>query len=173
MKPYTFGLTTFLESGEDANTGLISHEDRINQAVEEIVKADSVKLDYYGIGEHHRFDYAASSPVTILAAASKMTNHIHLGSAVTVLSSDDPVRVYQSFATLDLLTHGRAEIMAGRGSFIESFTFGYDLDDYDDLFTENLKCYLQLEKTHPSTGKETYSDFTRRTSISKSSSKSN
>jgi len=147
MKPYTFGLTTFLESGEDANTGLISHEDRINQAVEEIVKADSVKLDYYGIGEHHRFDYAASSPVTILAAASKMTTHIHLGSAVTVLSSDDPVRVYQSFATLDLLSHGRAEIMAGRGSFIESFPlFGYDLDDYDDLFTEKLEMLLAIRE---------------------------
>ncbi len=147
MKGLSFGLTTFLESGINEETGIISHQDRINHAVEEIIKADEVLLDYYGIGEHHRVDYAASTPVTILSAASKLTKHIHLGSAVTVLSSDDPIRVYQQFATLDLLTNGRAEVMAGRGSFIESFPlFGYDLDDYDDLFTEKLGMLLEIRK---------------------------
>ena len=147
MLEYRFGLTTFLESGIDEETGLVSHQDRINQAIEEIVKADQVGLDFYGIGEHHRKDYAASTPVTILAAAAKLTSKIHLGSAVTVLSSDDPIRVYQQFATLDLLSNGRAELMAGRGSFIESFPlFGYELDHYDELFTEKLSMLLEIRK---------------------------
>lgn len=147
MKPMTFGLTTFLETGIDEKSGMISHQERINQAIDEIVMADKVGLNYYGIGEHHRIDYAASSPQTILAAAAKLTKNIHLGSAVTVLSSEDPIRVYQEFATLDILSSGRAEIMAGRGSFIESFPlFGYDLEDYNTLFTEKLEMLLAVRK---------------------------
>src|SRR5690554_6942253 len=145
MKPYTFGIVTFLESGVDEQSGKISHKQRLDNAIEEIVLADRVGLDYYGIGEHHRSDYAASSPQMILSAAAKLTSHIHLGSAVTVLSSSDPVRIYEEFATLDLLSNGRAEIMAGRGSFIESFPlFGYDLNDYQTLFTEKLDMLLAV-----------------------------
>lgn len=147
MRKLTFGITTFLESGVDKDSGMISHDQRINHAIEEIVLADQVGLNYYGIGEHHRIDYAASNPEIILAAASKLTKNIHLGSAVTVLSSEDPVRVYESFATLDILSDGRAEIMAGRGSFIESFPlFGYDLKDYDRLFTDKLNMLLEIRK---------------------------
>lgn len=145
MKPYTFGMITFLESGVDEQSGKISHKQRLDNAIEEIVLADRVGLDYYGIGEHHRSDYAASSPQMILSAAAKLTSHIHLGSAVTVLSSSDPVRIYEEFATLDLLSNGRAEIMAGRGSFIESFPlFGYDLNDYQTLFSEKLDMLLAV-----------------------------
>ncbi len=104
-------------------------------------------LDFYGLGEHHRPDFVASAPVTILAAAAERTKRIRLSTAVTVLSSDDPIRVWQQFATLDLLSNGRAEIMAGRGSFIESFPlFGYDLDDYDALFEEKLQELLEIRK---------------------------
>ncbi|WP_240453025.1 LLM class flavin-dependent oxidoreductase [Acholeplasma equirhinis] len=143
----TFGLTTFLEIGVDPKTGMTTHAERINQSIEEIVLADKVGLNYYGIGEHHRMDYAASSPQTILAAAAKLTKKIHLGSAVTVLSSEDPVRIYQEFATLDILTDGRAEIMAGRGSFIESFPlFGYALEDYNTLFSEKLEMLLRVRE---------------------------
>ena len=101
--------------------------------------ADEVGLDIFGVGEHHREDYVASAPAVILAAAAARTKNIRLTSAVSVLSSDDPVRVYQQFATVDAISNGRAEIMAGRGSFIESFPlFGYDLKDYDELFEEKL-----------------------------------
>lgn len=142
------GISTFVETTPDPQTGeLISHAERIRQVVEEIVLADQVGLDVYGVGEHHRSDYAASSPATILAAAAARTNNIRLTSAVTVLSSDDPVRVYQQFATVDAISNGRAEIMAGRGSFIESFPlFGYDLADYDELFDEKLELLLKLTK---------------------------
>ncbi|MFA7417977.1 MAG: LLM class flavin-dependent oxidoreductase [Acholeplasma sp.] len=147
MKPLTFGVITFLESGIDIESGQISHKERLDRAIDEIVLADKVGLDFYGIGEHHRSDYAASSPQMILAAAAKLTNHIHLGSAVTVLSSSDPVRIYEEFSTLDILSNGRAEIMAGRGSFIESFPlFGYDLDDYHSLFSEKLEMLLAIRK---------------------------
>lgn len=147
MKPLTFGLTTFLESGMSDSTEKISHETRLNNAIEEIVLADKVGLSFYGIGEHHRDEYAASSPQVILAAAAKLTKNIGLGSAVTVLSSADPVRIYEEFATLDLLSNGRAEIMAGRGSFIESFPlFGYKLDDYHTLFTEKLDFLLKIRE---------------------------
>ena len=122
-------------------------QQRLLDLMEEIKLADELGLDVFGIGEHHRPDYAVSSPATILAAAAVLTRNIRLSSAVTVLSSDDPVRVYQQFATVDLLSSGRAEIMAGRGSFIESFPlFGYDLRDYDELFTEKLELLLQLNK---------------------------
>lgn len=140
------GISTFLEATPDPITGeSMSHAERLRNAIEEIVLADQVGLDVYGVGEHHRRDYAASSPVTILAAAASMTKRIRLSSAVTVLSSDDPVRVYQSFATLDGISNGRAEIMAGRGSFIESFPlFGYSLNDYDELFEEHLDLLLKI-----------------------------
>lgn len=140
------GISTFLEADPDPVTGkTITHAERIQRAVEEIVLADQVGLDVYGIGEHHRIDYASSAPEIILAAAAAQTKHIRLTSAVTVLSSDDPVRVYQAFATLDAISHGRAEIMAGRGSFIESFPlFGYDLNDYNELFDEKLELLLKI-----------------------------
>ena len=113
--------------------------------LEQIELADRVGLDVFGLGEHHRPDYAVSAPAVALAAAAARTKRIRLTSAVTVLSSDDPVRVYQQFATLDLISGGRAEIMAGRGSFIESFPlFGYNLDDYDELFAEKLDLLLQI-----------------------------
>ena len=118
---------------------------RLRDLIEEVELADQVGLDVYGVGEHHRPDYAISAPAVVLAAAASRTSRIRLTSAVTVLSSDDPVRVFQSFATLDLISNGRAEIMAGRGSFIESFPlFGYNLDDYDQLFTEKLDLLLKL-----------------------------
>jgi probable LLM family oxidoreductase len=118
---------------------------RIRDLLEEIELADQVGLDLFGVGEHHRVDYAVSSPATVLAAAAARTKRIRLSSAVTVLSSDDPVRVFQDFATLDLISQGRAEIMVGRGSFIESFPlFGYSLDDYDELFTERLGLLLKI-----------------------------
>ncbi len=121
---------------------------RVRDLIEEIELADQVGLDIFGVGEHHRPDFVVSSPAVILAAAAARTSRIKLTSAVTVLSSDDPVRVFQDFATLDLLSNGRAEIMAGRGSFIESYPlFGQHLDDYDELFIEKLKLLLQLRDT--------------------------
>lgn len=143
------GISTFLEATPDPVTGnVISHAERLRNAVEEIVLADQVGLDVYGIGEHHRADYAGTAPAVVLAAAAAMTKRIRLTSAVTVLSSDDPVRVYQAFSTLDGLSNGRAEIMAGRGSFIESFPlFGYDLNDYDELFEEKLELLLAIRSS--------------------------
>jgi len=118
---------------------------RLRDLLEEIALADAVGLDVFGVGEHHRPDYAASAPAVVLAAAAARTERIRLTSAVTVLSSDDPVRVFQDFATLDLLSNGRAEILVGRGSFTESFPlFGYDLRDYDTLFAEKLELLLKL-----------------------------
>ena len=118
---------------------------RMRDLVEEMTLADQVGLDVFGVGEHHRPDFAVSAPAVALAAGAERTERIRLTSAVTVLSSDDPVRVFQDFATLDLLSGGRAEIMAGRGSFVESFPlFGYDLDDYDELFAEHLDLLLAL-----------------------------
>lgn len=140
------GVSTFVETTPDIETGVVmSHAQRLREVVEEIVLADQVGLDVFGVGEHHRKDYASSSPAIILAAAASMTKRIRLTSAVTVLSSADPVRVFQDFATLDGISNGRAEIMAGRGSFIESFPlFGYDLKNYDELFEEKLELLLKL-----------------------------
>lgn len=139
------GLYTFADVDPSAADKGAEGARRLKNLIEEIELADQVGLDVFGLGEHHRRDYAASSPATILAAAAVKTKNIRLSSAVTVLSSDDPVRVFQQFATLDLLSNGRAEIMAGRGSFIESFPlFGYDLDDYDKLFDEKLKLLMAL-----------------------------
>jgi probable LLM family oxidoreductase len=143
------GISTFVETTPDVQTGeVISHAQRLREVVEEIVLADQVGLDVFGVGEHHREDFAASSPALVLAAAASQTKRIRLTSAVTVLSSADPVRVFQDFATLDGISNGRAEIMAGRGSFIESFPlFGYDLRDYDELFDEKLDLLLTLQKS--------------------------
>lgn len=142
------GLYTFGDVGTDPVTGRrVGPAERLRNLVEEIALADQVGLDVFGLGEHHRPDYAVSAPAVALAAAATRTSRIRLTSAVSVLSSDDPVRVFQQFATLDNLTGGRAEIMAGRGSFIESFPlFGYDLDDYDTLFAEKLALLMQLNE---------------------------
>src|SRR4051812_1707334 len=127
---------------------------RLQELIEEIKLMDEVGLDFFGIGEHHRPDYAVSAPEIILAAAATVTKRIKLGSAVSVLSSSDPVRLYQNFATIDLITGGRAELMVGRGSFIESFPlFGYDLKDYDALFEEKLNLLLQINKEQSVTWK--------------------
>ena len=126
----------------------LSDAERAQNLVEEVVLADQVGVDVFGIGEHHRSEYLASSPAIFLAAAAARTRHIRLSSAVTVLSSDDPVRVFQDFATVDLLSGGRAEIIVGRGSFIESYPlFGFDLNDYDELFSEKLDLLLKLRES--------------------------
>ncbi|KAA6490278.1 LLM class flavin-dependent oxidoreductase [Agrobacterium rhizogenes] len=140
------GLYTFADVNPDPalNKGAEAAR-RLNNLIEEIELADQVGLDVFGLGEHHRPDYAASAPAVALAAAAARTKNIRLTSAVTVLSSDDPVRVFQQFSTLDLISNGRAEIMAGRGSFIESFPlFGYNLEDYDQLFEEKLDLLLAI-----------------------------
>ena len=141
-----FGIYTFAERTPDPGTGqLVSAEQRLADLLEEIELADELGLDVFGVGEHHRPDYVVSSPAVVLAAGAARTKRIRLTSAVSVLSSDDPVRVFQDFATLDLLSGGRAEIMAGRGSFIESFPlFGYDLNDYDELFAEKLELLVKI-----------------------------
>src|SRR5437762_3936179 len=138
------GVYTFAELTSDE----VSPHERLRDLLEEIELADEVGLDVFGVGEHHRPDFAVSSPAVVLAAAAARTRSIRLTSAVSVLSSDDPVRVFQDFATLDLLSGGRAEIMAGRGSSIESFPlFGYDLRDYDELFAEKLQLLLKLRES--------------------------
>lgn len=142
------GLTTFAEISDPS----ISPGQRLRQVVEEAKLADELGLDVYGIGEHHRPDMAASAPEIILAAIAGATSRIRLSSAVTVLSSADPVRAFQNFATLDLVSGGRAELMAGRGSFVESFPlFGYSLGDYDELFAEKLDLLLALQSDEPVT----------------------
>ncbi len=155
------GIYTFAETTPDPATGsTVSAEQRLKDLMEEIELADQVGLDVFGVGEHHRTDFSVSSPAVVLAAAATRTKRIRLTSAVTVLSSDDPVRVFQDFATLDLLSSGRAEIMAGRGSFIESYPlFGYALDDYDELFSEKLAMLLKIRESERVTwrGKHTQS----------------
>jgi probable LLM family oxidoreductase len=140
------GIYSFAEITPDPVTGqTVSAQERLHDLLEEIELADQVGLDVFGVGEHHRPDFSVSAPAVVLAAAATRTRRIRLTSAVTVLSSDDPVRVFQDFATLDLISEGRAEIMVGRGSFIESFPlFGYDLGDYDELFDEKLGLLLKL-----------------------------
>jgi probable LLM family oxidoreductase len=143
------GIYTFGDVARDPRTGTtISPERRLKNLMEEVELADQVGLDVFGLGEHHRPDYAVSAPSVVLGAAAVRTTDIRLTSAVTVLSSEDPVRAFQQFATIDLLSGGRAEIMAGRGSFIESFPlFGYDLDDYDELFAEKLELLIALRES--------------------------
>lgn len=145
------GMTSFADNTdiytENGIQEKLTAAERIRNIVEEIQLADEVGLDVYGLGEHHRSDYAVSDPVTVLAAAATTTKRIKLSSAVTVLSSDNPVRVYERFATLDAVSNGRAEIMVGRGSFIESFPlFGYNLDDYDQLFIEKLELLKRINQ---------------------------
>jgi len=155
------GIYTFADIGTHPVTGkTITPHQRMQNLLEEIILADEVGLDVFAVGEHHRPDYAVSSPAVVLGAAAVKTKRIKLSSAVTVLSSDDPVRVFQQFATVDLLSGGRAEIMAGRGSFIESFPlFGYRLEDYDELFSEKLEMLLALNENTTITwkGKHTQS----------------
>ncbi len=140
------GIDSFAATVSDPATGLaLSASQRLNNLIEEIVVADQSGVDAFGVGEHHRKEYLDSAPTMILAAAASRTQHIRLSSAVTVLSASDPVRVFQEFATLDLISKGRAEIVAGRGSFVESYPlFGLKLEDYDSLFTEKLELLLQL-----------------------------
>lgn len=148
-RPFELGIHTFVEMLPHPATGARnSPTERMQNLLEAIELADQVGLDVFGIGEHHREEYLASSPLVILGAAAARTKSIRLSTAVTVLSSDDPVRVFQDFATLDLLSNGRAEIMAGRGSFIESFPlFGYDLNDYNELFAEKLQLLIKLRES--------------------------
>jgi probable LLM family oxidoreductase len=144
-KGLELGLDTFGDVNEDESGELVSHAQAIRNVIEQGLLADKVGVDFIGVGEHHRADFAISSPETVLAAIAGRTDRIRLGSAVTVLSSDDPVRVFQRFATLDAASNGRAEVILGRGSFTESFPlFGFDLNDYDELFEEKLELFLKL-----------------------------
>lgn len=148
------GVGMFGDNHYDKNGKPQSAGERLKELMEEIKLMDEVGLDFYGIGEHHRPDYAVSAPEIILAAAATITKNIKLGSAVSVLSSSDPVKLYQSFATVDQLSNGRAELMAGRGSFIESYPlFGYNLDDYDALFEEKLDLLTKINSNNPITWK--------------------
>lgn len=146
------GLDTFGDVTVDAQGRLLPPAQVLRNVVVEGVLADQVGLDFIGVGEHHRTDFAVSAPEVVLAAIAARTERIHLGSAVTVLSSDDPVRVYERFATLDGISRGRAEVIVGRGSFTESFPlFGYDLSGYEQLFTEKLDLFAELLKQKPVT----------------------
>src|SRR6188474_2665189 len=152
--PYALelGLDTFgdITVGDDGRR--LSEPDVIRNVIEEAVLADQVGADFFGVGEHHRDDFAISAPEVTLAAIAGRTDRIHLGSAVTVLSSDDPVRVFQRFATLDAASNGRAEVILGRGSFTESFPlFGYELSQYEELFEEKLDLFAALIKEQPVT----------------------
>lgn len=159
------GLYSFLEMAPEHVSGkAVQTHQRFKEMMEEIELAEQVGLDIFAIGEHHRADFVVSSPAVVLAAAAMRTKKIKLSSAVTVLSSDDPVRVFQQFATLDQLSGGRAEIMAGRGSFIESFPlFGYDLNNYDELFSEKLELLIKLNESEKITWKGKHrADITNR-----------
>jgi len=152
MTDVIFGLDTFGDVPTDDSGAFVSHARSIRQVVDEAVLADSLGVDVFALGEHHRPEYSVSSPETVLAGIATRTSRIRLGSGVTVLSSDDPVRVFQRFATLDALSDGRAEVILGRGSFTESFPlFGYDLADYDVLFEEKLGLFSQLLDERPVT----------------------
>ena len=141
-----FGVYTFGDIHRDPVTGVqTSPGQRLKDVLERVRLADELGLHYFGFGEHHRAEYAISAPAIVMAAAAAMTRQIHLGSAVTVLSTEDPVRVYQQFATIDLISDGRVELSAGRGSFIESFPlFGFELSDYDELYEEKLELLLAI-----------------------------
>lgn len=147
-----FGLDTFGDVTHGADGQPLSHAQVIRNLVDEAVLADSLGIDFIGVGEHHRADFAVSSPETVLAAMAARTSRIKLGSAVTVLSSDDPIRVFQRFATVDAISNGRAEVILGRGSFTESFPlFGFDLRDYEKLFEEKLDLFTALLPQEPLT----------------------
>jgi probable LLM family oxidoreductase len=143
------GITSFAETIPPHGGGpVVGHGERLRQILEEIDVAEQVGLDVYGLGEHHRPDFASSAPAVVLAAAAGRTSKIRLFPAVSILSTDDPVRVFQQYATLDLISSGRAELLVGRGSFIESFPlFGHELEDYDDLFAEKLDLLLEIRDT--------------------------
>ncbi|WP_121059321.1 LLM class flavin-dependent oxidoreductase [Microbacterium telephonicum] len=152
MHELELGLDTFGDVTTDDTGRRLSDAETIRNVVEQAVRADEVGLAFFGVGEHHRHEFAVSSPEIVLAAAAARTERIHLGTAVTVLSSDDPVRVYERFATLDAVSRGRAEVILGRGSFIESFPlFGYDLRDYEVLFDEKLDLFSRLRDEQPVT----------------------
>jgi len=152
MAHVELGLDTFGDVTEGADGVPQSYARVIRNVVDEAVLADSVNIDFIGLGEHHRSDFAIAAPEVALAAIAGKTSRIHLGSAVTVLSSDDPVRVFQRFATLDAVSNGRAEVILGRGSFTESFPlFGYKLNQYEELFTEKLDLFAALLKQEPVT----------------------
>ena len=148
-RPFELGLYTFVDAGTNPLTGAKKDPAEVIRNLLEVIElADQTGLDVFGIGEHHRTEYLVSAPTVVLGAAAARTKNIRLSTAVTVLSSEDPVRVFQQFATVDLISNGRAEIMAGRGSFIESFPlFGYDLHDYDGLFEEKLLLLKQLNES--------------------------
>ncbi|WP_022894279.1 LLM class flavin-dependent oxidoreductase [Agromyces subbeticus] len=149
---YEFGLDTFGDVTVGPDGGPLPHAQVLRNVVEEAVLADRLGLDFFGVGEHHRADFAVSAPEVVLAAIAGRTERIHLGSAVTVLSSDDPVRVFQRFATLDGLSNGRAEVILGRGSFTESFPlFGFELNQYQELFEEKLALFAGLLPQQPVT----------------------
>src|SRR5690625_736075 len=150
---FEIGIMTFGEVTEDPLTGhLPSPRTRVSETIEQAKIADEVGLDVFGMGEHHRSDFVGSAPSIMLAAAAEATKRIRLASAVTVLGSKDPVRVWEQFATIDLLSAGRAEIIAGRGSYTESFPlFGYDLADYAELFREKLDLLLRIREQNPLT----------------------
>lgn len=140
-----FGLDTFGDVTADMQGSILPADEVIRNVVAEAVLAEKVGLDFFGIGEHHRADFAISSPEIVLAAIAAQTTRIHLGSAVTVLSSDDPIRVFQRFSTIDAISEGRAEVIVGRGSFTESFPlFGFELQDYEQLFEEKLDLFTKL-----------------------------
>jgi alkanesulfonate monooxygenase SsuD/methylene tetrahydromethanopterin reductase-like flavin-dependent oxidoreductase (luciferase family) len=146
------GLDTFGDVTEDSDGHLETYAQVVRNVVEEAVLADHVGVEFFGVGEHHRQDFAVSSPETVLAVIAGRTERIRLGSAVTVLSSDDPVRVFERFATLDAASSGRAEVILGRGSFTESFPlFGFDLADYEQLFEEKLELFAALLAEEPVT----------------------
>jgi probable LLM family oxidoreductase len=147
-----FGLDTFGDVTRGADGQLLPHAQVIRNVVDEAILADRLGIDFIGLGEHHRADFAISSPEVVLAAIATRTQRIHLGSAVTVLSSDDPVRVFQRFATVDAVSNGRAEVILGRGSFTESFPlFGFDLGQYEQLFEEKLDLFAALLPQQPVT----------------------
>ncbi|TYC05145.1 LLM class flavin-dependent oxidoreductase [Micromonospora sp. WP24] len=150
MSDLLFGLDTFGDVPEDDSGKRVSHAAAIRQVVEEAVLADELGVDVIALGEHHRPEYSVSTPETVLAGIATRTSRIRLASGVTVLSSDDPVRVFQRFATVDALSNGRAEVILGRGSFTESFPlFGYDLRDYDVLFEEKIELFAKLLDEKP------------------------
>jgi probable LLM family oxidoreductase len=152
MTDLEFGLDTFGDVPEDDSGNLASYARAIRHVVDEGILADQIGVDVFALGEHHRPEYAVSSPETVLAGIATRTSRMRLGSGVTVLSSDDPVRVFQRFATLDALSDGRAEVILGRGSFTESFPlFGYDLQDYDILFEEKIDLFAELLRERPVT----------------------
>jgi probable LLM family oxidoreductase len=148
--PLQFGLDTFGDVTKDAAGAPLPHAQVIRNVIDEAVIADQLGIDFIGLGEHHRADFAISSPEVVLAAIAARTKQIHLGSAVTVLSSDDPIRVFQRFSTVDAASNGRAEVILGRGSFTESFPlFGFDLRQYEQLFEEKLDLFVELLKQEP------------------------